>query len=415
MCWIDSRANIHLLIVGQPMKRTAIVHIGLEKTGSTALQRWLAANRNLLQESGILMPSSIGYPNHTKLVAACLDDGAIDNIKSYQLFVTGYSEKAFRRHVFAALQREILSSRSDWHTLLITSELISSRLSSVSEIQRLLDQIQPHVDQIRFVIFLRRQDQLAVSRFSSILRSGHSDFEDLFVDYSAANFRQLPDGRSVSDDIFFYDFEKILGRFEGLPSTCVDVRFYGFSNPICVFADILQLDSSVKVRMQERHNSALSAEAQYILSRLNAMKPVQFVSGMRNDAYRKLQRCVEAEVLGCPRAVSRHSAERFLQRYADMNRRIFLRYGQLGQCFSNDFSAYPEFVDYSALPDQAADRLMHYRRQAQRLPDAQPLPGLLKYKLKQVKVSLQDSLRIRRNWTSAHPLSVKALVKDGAS
>ena len=207
------------------MQRTAIVHIGLEKTGSTAIQRWLSVNRPLLRENGILMPSSIGFPNHTKLVAACLDDGAIDNIKSYQLFATGYTEKAFRRHVFGALQHEILSDRTDWHTLLITSELISSRLSTASEIQRLLDQVRPHVDRVRVVVFLRRQDQLAVSRFSSILRSGHSGFDDLFIDYSPSNFRQLPDGRLVSDDLFFYDFEEILGRFESLPATSINAYF----------------------------------------------------------------------------------------------------------------------------------------------------------------------------------------------
>lgn len=397
------------------MQRTAIVHIGLEKTGSTAIQKWLAGHRELLREHGILMPSSIGYPNHTKLVAACLDDGAVDNIKSYQLFAAGSSEQAFRRHVFSALQQEIASNRSGWHTLLISSELISSRLSSTSEIQRLLNQIQPHVDRIRFVVFLRRQDQLAVSRFSSILRSGHSDFDDLFVDYSPFNFRRLPVGRSVSDDLFFYDFERILARFEGLPKTCVDVHFYGACNPIRVFADTLGLGSFVKASAQERHNSALSAEAQYILAQLNRIVPVQFPSGMRNDAYRRLQRCVETEVLGDPRAVSRQSAERFLEGYAEMNRRIFSRYAQSEQVFSSDFSAYPETVDYSYLPDQAADRLAHYRLQAQQLPDVEPLAKLFKYKLKRFKASLKDSFRIGRTWVDSDSLSSMTFPKGGAS
>jgi hypothetical protein len=408
-------ANSCLPIVSLLMKRTAIVHIGLEKTGSTAIQRWLSANRLVLRKNGILMPSSIGYPNHTKLVAACLDDGAIDNIKSYQLFATGHTEKAFRRHVFAALQREIFSAHSDWRTLLISSELISSRLSSASEIERLLGQIQPHVDRIRFVVFLRRQDQLAVSRFSSILRSGHSGFDDIFVDYSPANFYQLPDGRSVSDDLFFYDFENILARFEGWPSTSINAYFYGSCNPIQVFAGLLELGSYAEVIAHERHNLALSAEAQYILSRLNAIKAVQFASGMRNDAYRRLQRRVEAEVLGKPRVVARSSAEEFLERYVEMNSRVLSRYGVRGHGFSSDFSAYPESVDYSVLPDQTADCLAAYRRQAERLPDVEPLPGLLKYKLKRAKAFFVDSLRVGRNKTGTNLLASKSFVKDGAS
>ena len=396
------------------MQRTAIVHIGLEKTGSTAIQRWLSVNRVLLRENGILMPSSIGFPNHTKLVAACLDDGAIDNIKSYQLFATGYTEKAFRRHVFGALQHEILSDRTDWHTLLITSELISSRLSTASEIQRLLDQVRPHVDRVRVVVFLRRQDQLAVSRFSSILRSGHSGFDDLFIDYSPSNFRQLPDGRMVSDDLFFYDFEKILGRFESLPSISINAYFYGACNPIQVFADLLELPSSAKVNAQERHNPALSAEAQYILSRLNSLKTVQFASGMRNSAYRKLQRSVESEMVGPPRAVPRQCAESFLHRYVDINRRISSRYGHSGQCFSDDFSAYPESVDYSGLPGQVAERLSFYQRQAERLPDVEPLPSLLRYRLKRMKVSLGDSFRFGRDRASAYSLHPNDVAQDGA-
>jgi hypothetical protein len=378
------------------MKRTAIVHIGLEKTGSTAIQKWLAANHGLLQENGILMPKSIGYPNHTKLVAACLDEGVVDNIKSYHLFVAGLSEQGFRSRVFAELQREIVAAPAGWHMLLITSELISSRLSSPAEIQRLLTQVQPYVDHVHFVVFLRRQDQLALSRFSSILRSGHAGFDDLFVNYSPSNFLRLPDGREISDDLFFYDFERILERFEGLPSTSIDVNVYGCCNPVGVLAEMLQLDARSDVIQRERHNSALSADAQYILSQLNAIVPVQFPSGMRNDAYRKLQRRVEAEVLGESRAVSRPLAHEFFDRYAATNQRIFSRYVKHGERFSDDFSAYPEVVDYSQLPDRVADRLGSYREQAQRLPRVEPMSMLLKYQLKRAKTSLKTALRRSR-------------------
>lgn len=371
------------------MKRTAIVHIGLEKTGSTSIQKWLSANRGFLQENGILMPTSIGYPNHTKLVAACLDEGVVDNIKSHHLFATGRSESDFRTHIFSGLQREIVAAAPSWRTLLITSELISSRLSSRAEIQRLLAQIQPHVDHVRFVLFLRRQDQLALSRFSSILRSGHAGFDDLFVDYSPSNFLQVPDGRVISDDLFFYDFERLLERFEGWPSTSIVVKLYGHCNPVAVLAELLSLSSGFEVPDRERHNSALSAEAQWILSQLNAVVPVQFPSGMRNDAYRKLQRRVEAEVLGEPRTVARSLAQEFLERYAAINQRVLSRYRTEEQQFSDDFSAYPEAVDYSQLAHQAADRLGVYRRETQRLPHVEPLQLLLKYRLKRAKNSLK--------------------------
>ena len=366
-------------------KRTAIVHIGLEKTGSTAIQRWLVANQGSLQTGGVLMPHSLGYPNHTKLVSACLDYGVVDNIKSHHLFATGLSEEGFRSRVFTNLARELKQAGQSWHTLVITSELISSRLCSAAEINRLAAVVGQYVDHIQFVIFLRRQDQLALSRFSSILRSGYGGFEDIYVDYSPFNFQHLSDQRIVNDDLFFYDFETILARFEGLPNSGLQVFFYGSDRPVEMFACLLNLDEGFNQEAQGRHNSALSAEAQFVLAQLNQHYPVQFSSGMRNDAYRKLQRQIEREVSGSPRAISRQSAVNFFARYREANQRVLNRYGRCStQGFSDDFSAYPEIVDYSQLPSLVKEQLSHYRALAQQVPTVEPLADRLRFKLRRV-------------------------------
>jgi hypothetical protein len=366
-------------------KRTAIVHIGLEKTGSTAIQRWLVANQGSLQSGGMLVPHSIGYPNHTKLVSACLDNGVVDNIKSHHLFAAGLSEERFRSRVLANLARELRQADQSWHTLVITSELISSRLSSAAEINRLAAVVGQYVDHIQFVIFLRRQDQLALSRFSSILRSGYGGFEDIYVDYSPFNFHRLSDQRIVSDDLFFYDFETILARFEGLPNSELQVFFYGSDRPVETFVRLLHLDEAFSQESQGRHNSALSAEAQFVLAQLNQDYPVQFSSGMRNDAYRQLQRQIEREVSGSPRTISRQSAINFFARYREANQRVVTRYGHCStQGFSDDFSAYPETVDYSKLPSLVKEQLFHYRALAQQVPMAEPLANRLRFKLRRV-------------------------------
>lgn len=355
-------------------KRTAIVHIGLEKTGSTAIQRWLAFNQQALQAAGILMPKSIGYPNHTKLVSACLDDGAVDNIKSHHLFVTGFSESRFRAAVFSDLAHEVQQADPSWHTLVISSELISSRLSSDAEINRLVNEVGRYVDHIHFVIFLRRQDQLALSRFSSILRSGYGQFDDIYVDYSPSNFLCVPDGRLISDDLFFYNFEAILSRFDGLSSSDLGVFFYGSDRPVDVVAHLLKLDADSQPGHQIRHNSALSAEAQFILAQLNQHYPVQFPSGMRNEAYRRLQRQIEREVSGPPRMISRQSAVDFLSRYDEGNQRVCARFGRCSQqVFTDNFSTYPLEVDYSQLPLLVKQQLLHYQALSKHIPVKEPL------------------------------------------
>ena len=365
-------------------KRTAIVHIGLEKTGSTAIQRWLALHRQALQVAGILMPQSIGFPNHTKLVSACLDDGVVDNIKSHHLFASGLSEARFRTAVFADLAQEVQQADPSWHTLVISSELISSRLSSEGEINRLVTEVKRYVDHIHFVVFLRRQDQLALSRFSSILRSGYGQFDDLYVDYSPFNFVSVVDRRPISDDLFFYDFEAILNRFDGLANCELGVFFYGADRPIAIFAQLLKFYENSQA--EPRHNSALSAEAQFIIAQLNQRFPVQFPSGMRNDAYRQLQRQIEREVPGPPRMISRQSALDFLSRYRDANQRICGRFGRCSEeVFPDHFSTYPLEVDYSQLPLHVNDRLLHYQALSKRIPVKEPFAPRIQAQARRLK------------------------------
>lgn len=375
------------------MKRTAVVHIGLEKTGSTAIQRWLASNHQHLLANGIIVPQSIGFPNHTKLVAACLDDGVVDNIKAYQLFASGLTEKRYRKATFAALDAEIRSIHSTWHTLLISSELISSRLSSVTELRRLHDEIHRHVDAIKYVVFLRRQDQLALSRFSSILRSGHDQFGDVFVDYSPSNFVAVPDGRLISDSLFFYDFREILERFTGLEDSELRVFPYGAVSPLRAIAELLHMDASDQLLRVGRHNSALSAEAQYILAHMNRQHVVQFPSGMRNNDYRRLQKRIESEVKGSPRGVSQEDARDFYRRFQQINRQVAQQYWQGKPLFTDDFSCYPAVVDYSLFPQQLASLLAFYQDQARSLPSREPWKRLVKYKLKRLKVAVSDVVK----------------------
>jgi hypothetical protein len=376
-------------------KRSAIVHVGLEKTGSTAIQRWLETNSQELIAEGVLIPRSLGFPNHTKLVSACLDDGAVDHIKAYHLFASGHSEARFRESVFSALDREIASAGATWRSLVITSELISSRLSSETEIHRLFDHLAGYVDDIHILIFLRRQDQLALSRFSSILRSGHSEFDRLFVDYSPRNFRSLPIDRTVSDDVFFYDFDAILSRFARVPGAKLHVHAYGRTSPLDALMRLLALEPSSQGHVRERHNTALSAEAQFVLACLNAQHPVQFPSGMRNEGFRRLQRRIEHEVKGAPRTIGRDEARQFLLRYHQINQRVADQYAGGQALFSDDFDRYPTTVDYSHFPDVLNPVVQHYQSLAGALPSHEPLRQHWTYRLRRLKSSTVELFRWR--------------------
>jgi hypothetical protein len=368
-------------------QRVAVVHIGLEKTGSTALQHWLAQHHQHLQAEGIVMPRSLGFPNHTRLVAACLDDGVVDNLKAHLMRREGLSEAMLRRWVEGSLAAE-LRHAGDWHTLLITSELISSRLGSATEIERLVKLLRRYVDRICFVLVLRRQDHLAVSRFSSVLRSGFDRFDAILTDLSPFNFRALPPGRSVSDETFFYDFESIVARFASVPDSELLVRRYGERQPVVMMADVLGLTVDAAPNHEPRVNSAMSAQAQCVIAQLNQQQAVQWPSGLRREDYRNLLWRVEQEVRGLPRLISQADAERFLHRYQVGNQRLADAYGLGPALFSEAVDRYPTQLDYGDLAEQTRPLLLTYQAAAQVLPRREAWVQRLDHRLRGLKHGL---------------------------
>lgn len=350
-------------------RRTAIVHAGVEKTGSTAIQHWLAANRAALLGSGLLVPTRIGSPNHTRLVAACLDDGVVDNIKSHLMTREGLTEAGLRAQVEQGLAEDLATP--GWDRVVITSELITSRLHAPSELSRLVALLRRHVDDIHFVVFLRRQDDLAVSRFSSALRAGHSGFDDVFADLSANSFRTAPPGRVTDDLREYFDYERILARFAAIPDARLTVLSHdppgGSPGPIRSLCAVLGVDYRDDTP-EPRLNAALSAEAQYVVSQLNRRHRVLLPSGARNEPYRAILRRVEQEVTGQRRTVPRAEAEAFLSRYEAGNARVAAEHFGGSGLFREGFEAYPETVDYGPMMARLQPVVERYEALVPRLP-----------------------------------------------
>ncbi len=105
------------------MQRRLIVHIGLEKTGSTSIQNFLMDNRSTLLRAGVLYPThNRGFykNNHAPLAGAYLDAGQTD--------FTMTRSHLSREHVLRSLRREI--GRSAGGDLLLSAEHFSSRFTT---------------------------------------------------------------------------------------------------------------------------------------------------------------------------------------------------------------------------------------------------------------------------------------------
>lgn len=356
--------------------RRAVLHIGTEKTGTTSLQQTLADSRETLKAAGFLFPRTAGPINHTRLVGASLDDGVVDNIKGHQLASGGVDETGLRTKFARSFEREL--DDSDWHTLLLSSELVHSRLHTPSEIDRLLSWFRDRVERIDVLVVLRRQDKLAVSRFSSAVRESYVSVDDVFANTLRRAYQRLPAGRVINDVMHYFDYAQLIDRFASIdPKLSVHARLYEDSgrkiDPVAEIATLGGIPSSLLTRGAKPLNTAMSATALHIVAALNREFPPRLPDGRRNEPFREVKAMVEAEVPGRPLLPPRSAATAFLEQFADANAEVCRRYfPDRPALFDNDLSIYPDTVDYSDVAAEA-EKLMPLYRERVRERLAQPV------------------------------------------
>src|SRR5665213_2989949 len=139
-----------------------LVHIGAEKTGTTSIQEFCARNRARLADFGILYPTSLGSPNHVALTAYSLADRKVDDLRRDLGILNPADVRAFRERLRHDLAKEI-HAHPGVHTLLLSNEHLQSRLLRIPEVNRLQEFLKQYTDDIKLIVYLRRQDSVAVS------------------------------------------------------------------------------------------------------------------------------------------------------------------------------------------------------------------------------------------------------------
>jgi hypothetical protein len=146
--------------------KRAFVHIGLEKTGTTALQIFLKSNEAVLRSRGFSYLCEDDKPYFERdahfPLAGC-------NFAERPDFV---SPAKFRpaEEVLESLRRDVVKSPYD---VVISCEHLSSRVSDPEVASAILDAL-PDRD-IRIVCYLRRQDEMALAAYSTSVRCGRRE------------------------------------------------------------------------------------------------------------------------------------------------------------------------------------------------------------------------------------------------
>jgi hypothetical protein len=290
------------------------LHIGLAKTGTTAVQAYLAANRSvLLERHDVLFPASLGRQLSSHLAAACQQSARPDDLRKKRGLLTPESVDRYREALAGRLADEIDRERPE--RLVISCEHFTSRLHSEAELACLKDFLNPFARSIRVWIYLRRQDELVRSAYSTAIRSG-----------GTSPFRWPKAGRERPD----LHFDRLLDRWtRTFPDGAVHVRLYdrarlAGNDIVADFCDALALPGDL-ARPGARSNTSLDAQSLDFLRRFNARVPYfngDSVNILRGD----INRAVDSYGKRASQAFNPVGAESFYARFVAGNRYVRQRF-----------------------------------------------------------------------------------------
>jgi hypothetical protein len=146
------------------------LHIGLEHTGTTSIQSFLAKNRANLLAQGYFYPKSPGETNHTDLASFCLDNAKTNDIRILRGIDRPEAVLALRAELRANLKQEISGSSAS--TIIFSNEHLSSRLNTPAEFQRIKRLCGSVARETKVIVYLRNQVDYLASRYNIMVKSG---------------------------------------------------------------------------------------------------------------------------------------------------------------------------------------------------------------------------------------------------
>jgi hypothetical protein len=155
----------------QPVQRL-VLHIGTEKTGTSTIQRFLHSNRDRLLADGWTYPRSLGEPDQRQLAALCNDDAFVDAFLRRRGLADSRLRSKARRTWSDAFAKELAGATTP--NMVISSEHLSSRLFTPTEMERVRQFLAPHFDRIDIVVLLRDPLDAALSLVSTQVQTGYT-------------------------------------------------------------------------------------------------------------------------------------------------------------------------------------------------------------------------------------------------
>ena len=326
------------------MARDLILHIGINKTGSTAIQKVLAQRRAEILAQGMVYPRSPGYERHALLAVSSAPSFDRQDTRIYKFASPDAKIASFR----ADFKAEMSSLPGSVKRVIISAEQLSFVLKDEAGITNLRDMLTPYVDDISVVVYLRRPDQHLTSLYSEMIRWGDARPPGL------ANLN-LPVAHG-------YDYETMLNRWAAVfGEAAIKPQIFerppgGRFDAVEHFLDLCGLKLTIPAK--KTANEALSLPAQLVLVEFarrisGSNKP----SNVNSHRWRVLVEAAST-LPGPSWRPTAQEAQAFVGRYARnleaVRRRWFPERDSLFSTDFSDLSDEPMQLDPSALLDACA-------------------------------------------------------------
>lgn len=167
------------------------LHIGMMKTGTTSIQRFLHDNREPLRERGLLFPRTPGETAHTGLTCYALPDNIFNDVRGRHGVASKQDLYLWRDWFTSSLQAEI--DRCPGSDLVLSCEQLASVLKSSSDVERLLECLSRHGESIRLILYVRAQDRAIESFYGTNVKNGATHpLSPVSRDHYFSRFDYLP-------------------------------------------------------------------------------------------------------------------------------------------------------------------------------------------------------------------------------
>jgi len=329
-----------------------ILHIGTEKTGTTALQTALSSQREYLSNNGICYAKTPGDLNCRSLAAAFTSLGNRDDYKLKYLLTEPEQFAHWRQKLLGEIRDEITTERNRCHTYILSSEHFSSKVIQNADVTDLAEYLRTEFDDIQVVCYLRRQDLMATSRINEGLRAG----------FPQRWFPNLSDNGTLPS---LYDYQTLIKRWSvAFGESAIKLRIFERSKLTggSVLADFAETQLGVPLQQADHpmSNLSLSLNAQVALMMFN--QAIGAESRLHVSKHRRaLAKYLEKVAPGADGKPSRSRALSFYEHFREGNSLLAQLYFQRDHLFDENFDDYPELEPKRDL-DLAASLLSDFYR-----------------------------------------------------